>query len=319
METIKYTGKLQRYFQAPIYMIFLFVAGDVLVFLQNIKVGALFSICIVVYAAIVLWFYRSCSAKLEEEIIHFATHYGTVQKKLLNEFQLPYALMDYSGKILWVNEEFSRVTGRDKNYNKSITSIFKEITREEIEKAGNDNFEIALPFGDRKYIASMQRLQFNEEQDVDAMEIMTEADNFNSLIALLLFDQTELDYYKEENEKQKLVVALVHIDNYEEVFDSIEEVKRSLLTAIIDRKVNKYFQNMDAIVRKLDRDKFIVLFQQQYMQRLEEDKFSILEDIKSTKAGNELEITLSMGFGIGGNSYVQNAEFARVAIDLALQ
>ena len=43
METIKYTGKLQRYFQAPIYMIFLFVAGDVLVFLQNIKVGALFS------------------------------------------------------------------------------------------------------------------------------------------------------------------------------------------------------------------------------------------------------------------------------------
>ncbi|MBD8915528.1 MAG: DHH family phosphoesterase [Lachnospiraceae bacterium] len=318
METIKYTGKLQRYFQAPIYMIFLFVAGDVLVFLQNIKVGALFSICIVVYAAIVLWFYRSCSAKLEEEIIHFATHYGTVQKKLLNEFQLPYALMDYSGKILWVNEEFSRVTGRDKNYNKSITSIFKEITREEIEKAGNDNFEIALPFGDRKYIASMQRLQFNEEQDVDAMEIMTEADNFNSLIALLLFDQTELDYYKEENEKQKLVVALVHIDNYEEVFDSIEEVKRSLLTAIIDRKVNKYFQNMDAIVRKLDRDKFIVLFQQQYMQRLEEDKFSILEDIKTTKAGNELEITLSMGFGIGGNSYVQNAEFARVAIDLAL-
>ena len=135
METIKYTGKLQRYFRAPIYMIFLFVAGDVFVFLQNIKVGALFSICIVVYAAIVLWFYRSCSAKLEEEIIHFATHYGTVQKKLLNEFQLPYALMDYSGKILWVNEEFSRVTGRDKNYNKSITSIFKEITREEIEKA----------------------------------------------------------------------------------------------------------------------------------------------------------------------------------------
>lgn len=98
-----------------------------------------------------------------------------------------------------------------------------------------------LEFGDRKYAADMQRLQFNEDQDADAMEIMTEADNFNSLIALLLFDQTELDYYKEENEKQKLVVALVHIDNYEEVFDSIEEVKRSLLTAIIDRKVNKYF------------------------------------------------------------------------------
>ena len=120
--------------------------------------------------------------------------------------------------------------------------------------------------------ASLPVIIHSRDAAQDTMEIMTEADNFNSLIALLLFDQTELDYYKEENEKQKLVVALVHIDNYEEVFDSIEEVKRSLLTAIIDRKVNKYFQNMDAIVRKLDRDKFIVLFQQQYMQRLEEDK-----------------------------------------------
>ena len=318
METIKYTGKLQRYFRAPIYMIILFVAGDVLVYLQNIKAGALVSVCIVIYAAIVLWYYRTCAARLNEEIIHFATHYGTVQKELLNKFQIPYALMDYTGKVLWVNEEFARVTGRDKHYNKSITSIFKEITREEIQKAVNDNFSVELEFGDRKYAADMQRLQFHEDQDADAMEIMTETDNFNSLIALLLFDQTELDYYKEENEKQKLVVALVHIDNYEEVFDSIEEVKRSLLTAIIDRKVNKYFQNVDAIVRKLDRDKFMVLFQQQYLAKLEEDKFSILEDIKSTKAGNELEITLSMGFGIGGNSYVQNAEFARVAIDLAL-
>ena len=104
METIKYTGKLQRYFRAPIYMIILFVAGDVLVYLQNIKAGALVSVCIIIYAAIALWYYRTCAARLNEEIIHFATHYGTVQKELLNKFQIPYALMDYTGKVLWVNE-----------------------------------------------------------------------------------------------------------------------------------------------------------------------------------------------------------------------
>ena len=318
METIKYTGKLKWYFQAPIYMIALFVIGDVLVYFRNIKYGAVITVCIIIYAIVVLLLYHSCAARLNEEIIHFATHYGTVQKELLDKFQIPYALMDYTGKILWMNEEFSRITGRDKHYNKSVTSIFSEITREEIEKAKEDNFIIDITFGERQYAANMYRMQFNQEQDAQAMQIMTMADNFNSLIALLLFDQTELNYYKEENEKQKLVAGLVHIDNYEEVFDSIEEVKRSLLTAIIDRKVNKYFQNIDAIVRKLDRDKFLVIFQQQYLAWLEEDKFSILEDIKTTKAGNELEITLSMGFGSGGATYVQNAEFARVAIDLAL-
>ena len=102
------------------------------------------------------------AARLNEEIIHFATHYGTVQKELLNKFQIPYALMDYTGKVLWVNEEFARVTGRDKHYNKSITSIFKEITREEIQKAVNNNFYVELEFGDRKYAADMQRLQMAE-------------------------------------------------------------------------------------------------------------------------------------------------------------
>ena len=97
-----------------------------------------------------------------------------------------------------------------------MTSIFSEITREEIEKAKEDNFIIDITFGERQYAANMYRMQFNQEQDAQAMQIMTMADNFNSLIALLLFDQTELNYYKEENEKQKLVAGLVHIDNYEE-------------------------------------------------------------------------------------------------------
>lgn len=80
METIKYTGKLQRYFRAPIYMIILFVAGDVLVYLQNIKAGALVSVCIIIYAAIVLWYYRTCAARLNEEIIHLRRIMGRCKR-----------------------------------------------------------------------------------------------------------------------------------------------------------------------------------------------------------------------------------------------
>lgn len=318
METIKFTGKLRSYFRAPIYMIALFVVGDILVYLRDVRYGAVVSVCIIVYAVAVLAFYRSCSARLNEEIVHFATHYGTVQKRLLDKFQIPYVLMDYTGKILWMNEAFEEITGKDKHYAKSITSIFPEVTREELSNLEEDSLAIEFDYNEHKYAADLHRVQFDSEQDSDAMRIMTAADEANSLIALLLFDNTELAYYKDENAKQRMVAALVHIDNYEEVFESIEEVKRSLLTAIIDRKVNKYFQRADAIVRKLDRDKFLVIFQYRYLALLEEDKFSILEDIKTTKAGNELEITLSMGFGVGGETYVQNAEYARVAIDLAL-
>lgn len=317
MEEIKYTGKLKLYFQAPIYMIGIFVVGNILVYLQNVRHGAIITGCILVYAVIVLSVYRHCNAKLSEELIHFATHYGTVQKELLDQFQIPYALMDSSGKLIWMNKEFSTISGKERHYNKSITSIFKEITREEIIKSQKDSFDVSIDYKEKRYVASMRKMDFSQAEAEDT-EITSVASELNSLIAILLFDTTELEYYKEENENQKLVAGLVYIDNYEEVFESIEEVKKSLLTAIIDRKINKYFQSVNAIVRKLDRDKFFVVFQQQHLKELENDKFSILEEIKSTKAGNELEITLSMGFGFGGNTYAENAEFSRAAIDLAL-
>lgn len=55
-------------------------------------------------------------------------------KKLLNEFEIPYALLDYTGKILWVNERFSELTGVGRNYHKSITTLFSNITREFLQK-----------------------------------------------------------------------------------------------------------------------------------------------------------------------------------------
>jgi hypothetical protein len=57
---------------------------------------------------------------LIDELINFATQYGLVQKQLLNEFEIPYALVDYNAKFLWVNEQFTEVTGKDKKYHKSV-------------------------------------------------------------------------------------------------------------------------------------------------------------------------------------------------------
>ena len=79
--------------------------------------------------------------------------------------------------------------------------------------------------------------------------VETESDQ-NYLTAVYFFDETELNRYIQENENQRMVVAQVYIDNYDEALESIEDVKRSLLVALIDRKVNAYFSKVDALVRK---------------------------------------------------------------------
>ena len=169
---------------------------------------------------------------------------------------------------------------------------------------------------DKIFRAETNRIYF--ESMTEESNIVEAEEKEQYLLALYLFDETELNHYIKENEDQKLVAALVYIDNYEEALDSIEDVKRSLLVALVDRKVNNYFSEVDALVRKTEKDKYFVVFKYKYLAQLEEDKFSLIEDVKSVKVGNEMAVTLSIGVGINGDNYINNSEYSRMAIDLAL-
>lgn len=110
---------------------------------------------------------------------------------------------------------------------------------------------------------------------------------------IYLFDETLLTQYRIENQEMQMVSALVYIDNYDEVLDTVEEVKQSLLVALVDRKVNKFFASIDGLVKKTEKDKYFVVFQHKYLEKMEAEKFSLLEDVKSIKVGNEMSVTLS--------------------------
>ena len=317
MNTLIYRGKLDHYLKAPLYVIVLFVLGDIALFFLNIKLALLAVPCILIYALVIWAFYRWNREQLNREIINFATRYGTVQKELLGKLEIPYALLDTNGRFLWRNEAFFQLAGEDSDFQKSVTSLFGEINKDRIAAIGEDPLVFGLKSDHHTYRATLQQLtidNFREKKEVtDSLNL-----SMDRVIAFMLFDETRLVALRQKNIDQELVVAQVSIDNYEETIDSVEAVRRALLVALIDRKVNKYFQSSDAIVRKNDRDKYIVLFQRKYLAKMEEDRFSILEEIKNTKAGNDNEITLSIGIGLGGRSYTQNTEYARAAMDLAL-
>ena len=115
-----------------------------------------------------------------------------------------------------------------------------------------------------------------------------------------------------------MVPGLIYLDNYDEALDSVEEVRRSLLVALIDRKITKYISNYDGIVKKFETDKYFIVIKNKYLKELQANRFSLLEEVKAVNIGNEMSVTLSIGIGINGGSYQQNYEFSRIAIELAL-
>ncbi len=314
-QKIKFKGRLGVFFNWPFIITIILALLNVGVYVYDIQSGVFVSIFIVIFATSTGIVYTLNQQYLVQEMVGFATQYSTVQKKLLNEFEIPYVLLDSSGKILWSNERFREMTRIDKKYHKSITSLFPSVTKEFLLK--NVKFtEIEVEHDEKDYRVSIHRIFFDTMMEERINFDVTPENEY--MTALYFFEETELNEYKLANIEQKLVAALVYIDNYDEALASIEDVKRSLLTALIDRKVNQYFSNVDALVRKIEKDKYFIVFKYKYLHQLEEDKFSILEDVKTVKVGNEMAVTLSVGVGIKGDSYNDNYSYARSAIDLAL-
>lgn len=314
---IKFAGKMKIYMQWPVWMTLLLCFAAFGVSVISVKAGIYMLVVAFVYFCIAWLLCAGSQKDIFGELINFATQYGQVQKKLLQNFHVPYALLDETGRILWMNEVFMEVTGKAKDYHKSITTIFPQITRESFSDEDEDTIlEYHVEYEEHYFKALVQQIGFGnlaEESDLIELE-----DADQRLLAVYLFDETELNRYIKENKEQRFVAGLIYIDNYDEALESVEEVRQSLLVALIERKINKYISGYGGIVRRLEKDKYFIAIQEKNVPMLREDKFSLLEDVRSVNIGNDMAVTISISLGMSGKSYAENYEYARVAMELAL-
>lgn len=195
-----------------------------------------------------------------------------------------------------------------------MPEVFKEITDEHLE-LGDEIKEMHINFKDHFYRVQLKRV--DTDKAFNNTEIL-DIENQEYVIAMYMFDETRLRKIEKENFDQKLVVGLIYIDNYEEVLQSVEDVRASLLAALIDRKINKFVSNIDGIVRKLEKDKYFMVLKRQSLEAIRSEKFDIVDDVKTVSIGNELQVTISIGIGMGAETYGQLCDYSRAAMDLAL-
>ena len=301
----------------PLLFLLLLIPVNIAVYFLDQGAGFLLTLALFAYLILAIIYYYRKRSTIKGEMITFAAQYGQIQKQLMMDFGLPYAVTDDHAKLLWFNEEFSELTGKDKRqYLKSITALFPEISLTHLPGA-EEIAEVPIVFGDRYYRAQIRNVTINSLVDKSRL-LERDPDKTATMYSVVLFDDTELENYIQKYRDEAMVNAMIYLDNYDEALESVEDVRRSLLTALIDRKINTYFGDMDAIVRKFEKDKYVVFLRTSTLRELQERRFDILEEVKTVNIGNDMAVTLSIGIGAGNGSYTKNAEAARSAIDLAL-
>ncbi len=135
---------------------------------------------------------------------------------------------------------------------------------------------------------------------------------------LYFWDNSENVDLKAKLYSEKTVVSIIFIDNYDEVLGEIEEVRRPLLKALIDRKLNTFAQEVGGVIKSFEKDKYLLIMSYEQLDIVRSGKFEILDKIREVNMGNKLPVTLSIGVGLSDESLFKCMEYARMAIDLAL-
>ena len=269
----------------------------------------------VIYLIASVLCYEYTEKMINNELLAAGFEQSQIQKQILKELPVPYVMTDREGTIIWYNRQFLEIAGQ-KIIKKSITQIFPGLYKKVFPQNGQTK-EYCITQEEHKYHVECKSMVFknleqgNEEENDDG----TEGD---VLQVFYFFDETQLLGYEEESRKKSLVAGLIYIDNYEEVLENMEEVRQSLLLALVERKIIKYMQGLDAIIKGFEKDKFLFVFEEEKLEELMESKFSILDEVRLINIGNELSMTLSIGVGVNGGSYTETYESARMAMDLAL-
>lgn len=315
---VKLKGRLQWYYLWPLILSLLLILMNLWIYTINIRCGIIVSAFVLLYILILAILYISQKIVLLKELIGFSEQYGLIQTHLLQELAVPHALLDEAGNVVWMNNLFSSSVGVDKRFNSSISHIFPEFKKVSFREMTED-FAMEVNAKERIFRVEMKKMSLESLTKSSTLLDLPETEK--NLIMLYLFDETEINRYIKENIEQKLVAGLIYIDNYDEALAQVEEVRQSLYLGFVDRKINQYIGNLDGLVKKTEKDKYFIVLKQKYIKKLEENKFSLLEEIKSInvgKSGPEMALTLSIGLGMNGKSYAQCFEYARAAIGIAL-
>ena len=261
----------------------------------------------VVLTAVYYVFYLILRTRRNKAIQSFVqSTFNTLDVTKGAENPLPMALVRLvDGGIVWASEKFVNVTGfREKMHEQRIGDIVQGMGIDWL-TSGKSEYPYDVTVGTRRY-------------RVYGTPIRT-GDTGTAMLGMLYFaDLTELYQVRDEYIRSRPVVSIIQVDNYEELTMNLSESAISTMNAEINDTITKWTDNFHGLLRKLERNRFLFIFEKRYLQEAQDQKFSLVEQIHEVVNPLGLAASISFGLGVDGASFEESYNFAALSIEMAL-
>lgn len=207
-----------------------------------------------------------------------------------------------TGEIIWANEAFAEISGQFSGArHMRMTELAPTFeTRWLIE--GKEEFPGELRMGRRAYHVFGSMIPSGAGQ----------------MMMLYFIDCTEYVRLRDAAETRHPALAIIAIDNYEELMKNATDSEKSAILADIDRRLSEWTRNSSAVLRKYDRDKYIFIIENAELDKLAARKFAVLQEVRDIRNHEGVLATLSIGIGRDGETLAESYQYAGLAIDMAL-
>ncbi|MDR0248368.1 MAG: DHH family phosphoesterase [Oscillospiraceae bacterium] len=231
----------------------------------------------------------------------------TATKDSVVNFPLPTVIirMD-TGEILWCNTKFYEITGdREHLFEISIKDVVPDFDLHWLLE-GKTEYPSEIALKGRIFTVFGNVVRSGAK------------DAGGYLGSVYWLDTTELSYLRSEALLSRTAVAIITMDNYDEVLKNSTDTARSGILAALDEKVSAWAEHTQGILRKYDRDKYLFLFQERFLQGLADGRFSVLEAARGLQGSAGIPVTLSIGIGRDGLTLRERLASAHLATEMAL-
>jgi c-di-AMP phosphodiesterase-like protein len=239
-------------------------------------------------------------------IENLSTNLGLATKNAVLNLPLPLIICEGDGAVLWYNKAFGDFFGEVDLLGKEVGKYIKSIDIKKIVSGKVSTFD-NVELGDRYFSVLVNLIDVKDSKKKDKYIIM-----------LYFLDRTDYINLQDSFNRKKAVVALLEVDNFDEVIKSVDDINRPALVAEVDKRLHSWASEIGASIMKYDGNKYIMFFEEGYLNLLEEKRFDILDSIRDINAGNKLPVTLSIGIGKNGQNPAELTAFAVSSKDLAL-
>lgn len=295
--------KIEAYVKENLIEVIFELALVIMLMILNIIIGF---IALVIFVSLHIRFlqdFEDQTTLMQKNFENIEETIDSLTKQAVFKMPFPMVIISQDGEINWYNSKFIKMLEIDGEPENNILDAISSLNLNEILSAGDEPLKIL--YRDNYYQVYVNKVKSKDSKD-------------REMLLLYWINRTDLKEAKDTIDKEKIATILLYIDNLDEVKSSVEDSARATITGNVETEIINYFNAYEATVRKYDDDRYLIIANNENLQKIIQKKFDILDRVRDLKVQSIIPLTLSISATTDGETPLKQYEIARNTMDIAL-